>query len=493
MHSSKIGSFIVGAVMAYGVAGVSTPAVSLARPMQVTIPETSDTLNGLPETDTTAALQIAYRADQQNLDPSVDAEINRRFNELRQELLDDRASTIDWWLIGITVFLGLVTILVALVGIAGYLEFRRVREQALEAVGQAQESAEEAKRFVEEIKQIRDKAQEYFQDMDAKKVDDDPGAERQAEVVSNDPEASLMDRAVARAISLQKEGEIEEAIKTWRGIADAITGIDNDLAARALFSVGYLESEREGKTNLEEVFLAYDEAIRLNPGFTNAYNNRGLAKAEQGRYEDAITDYDEAIRLKPDDADIYSNRGLAKAEQGRYEDAIADYDKAIRLNPGLAGAYSNRGNAKAKQGRYEDAIADHDKAIRLNPGLAGAYSNRGNAKAKLGRYKDAITDFNEAIRLKSDDADAYSNRGLAKAEQGQYEDAIGDYDKAIRLNPDDADAYNKRGIAKAELGHIAEARADFKKARELAKNAGDEKTISMAEENLRKLENSEDT
>ena len=45
-------------------------------------------------------------------------------------------------------------------------------------------------------------------------------------------------------------------------------------------------------------------------------------------------DYDQAIRLDPDNAAAYSNRGNAKAQLGRHEDAIADCDQSDPPEPG---------------------------------------------------------------------------------------------------------------------------------------------------------------
>ena len=60
-------------------------------------------------------------------------------------------------------------------------------------------------------------------------------------------EASPVDRAIADAVSLQRAGRIEEAIEKWRSIANVAEGSDNDLAARAWLSVGYLLYERGGE------------------------------------------------------------------------------------------------------------------------------------------------------------------------------------------------------------------------------------------------------
>ena len=62
--------------------------------------------------------------------------------------------------------------------------------------------------------------------------------------VQREPAGSLTDPAVADAVLLQQQGNIEEAIEKWRSIANVAEGSDPDLAARAWLSVGYLLYER---------------------------------------------------------------------------------------------------------------------------------------------------------------------------------------------------------------------------------------------------------
>ncbi len=276
--------------MAYGVVGVSTPTILHAQSVQGSISQTTDTLNEAPLTDTTASVQMAHRADQQNPDSPSDAEIDHRFNELRSELLDDRASTINWWLAVIGLVLTFFAIAVPILGLLGYRRFKEIEKEA-------QESAEEAKRFVEEIEQIRDKSHEYYQDMTAEKAVNDPAAEEKAEAVSKDPQASLKDKLIASAIALQKEGKTDEAIKRWRSIASATEGVDNDLAADAWFSIGYLEAEKGGEANLEKGILAYDRAIDLAPDHAEYHNNRGTTKVLLGRIAEARVDFEQVREI----------------------------------------------------------------------------------------------------------------------------------------------------------------------------------------------------
>ena len=340
-----------------------------------------------------------------------EGEIQRRFNDLRREVLDDREKLVDWWLTATAIFLTLLGIVAV---IAGYLSFKRFREIEAEArqnVTASQQYTEEARHLVEEIKAKRHEAESLMEGLNAQIASDDPGKATQAILsVRQNPEASLTDKAISDAVSLQQQGKRDDAIEKWRAIAHVVEGSDNDLAARAWLSVGYLVRDESPENSI----AAYNEAIRLKPDYAQAYNNRGNVKGLLERHEEAIADYDEAIRLKPDYAQAYYNRGNAKGRLERHEEAIAAYNEAIRLKPDYAQAYNNRGNVKGLLERHEEAIADYDEAIRLKPDHAQAYNNRGNVKGKLDLRDEARKDFEIALELAQKANDA---KIVAQAEQ----------------------------------------------------------------------------
>ena len=142
-------------------------------------------------------------------------------------------------------------------------------------------------------------------------------------------------------------------------------------------------------------------------------------------------DFNHTIRLNPENPHAFYDRGCAKAQLYRHEEAIADFDQTIRLNPENPHAFYDRGCAKAQLYRHEEAIADFDQTIRLNPKYSYAYYHRGRAKAQLGRHEEAIADFSYALKLNSDNAEFYYNRAHSKARLGQRKEATKDYDQAI--------------------------------------------------------------
>ena len=76
--------------------------------------------------------------------------------------------------------------------------------------------------------------------------------------------------------------------------------------------------------------------------------NRGNIFHNQKDYQSAISEYNEAIRLNPDFSEAYSSRGIVKAKIGQHSEALSDFDTAIRLNPDFSKAYSNRGFLRAR-------------------------------------------------------------------------------------------------------------------------------------------------
>ena len=102
--------------------------------------------------------------DKIGLDASTEVEIQRRFNDLKREILEERLKLVDWWLTAAAIFLTLFAVVVTLLGvvavIAGYFTFKRFQEEAgrnmklIKAyVEQARTQAGEAEKYREQSEQ----------------------------------------------------------------------------------------------------------------------------------------------------------------------------------------------------------------------------------------------------------------------------------------------------------------------------------------------------
>src|SRR6266480_3680774 len=82
----------------------------------------------------------------------------------------------------------------------------------------------------------------------------------------------------------------------------------------------------------EEGLAAYEQAIRLDPTYAQAYTGKGDILYDLKRYEEALLTYEQAIALDPTSAEAYNGKAISLVFLGRNEEALAAYEQVIRLD-----------------------------------------------------------------------------------------------------------------------------------------------------------------
>ena len=89
--------------------------------------------------------------------------------------------------------------------------------------------------------------------------------------------------------------------------------------------------------NVDQAIDNYSKAIKINPKFAKAYNNRGTAYILKKQYALAIADFTKAIEFDPKNGKAYHNRAIVYSYQGETDKARQDLQKAqslgIAVNP----------------------------------------------------------------------------------------------------------------------------------------------------------------
>ena len=226
----------------------------------------------------------------------------------------------------------------------------------------------------------------------------------------------------------------------------------------------------------------YKAATELNPKYSEAYYNWGIALVELAEtksdkeaeelYKEAIEKYKLATTYKKDKHEAYYNWGvalcqLAKTKSGSeaeelYKEAIEKYKLATTYKKDKHEAYNNWGNAlvklaKTKSGSeaeklYKEAFEKYKLATTYKKDLHQAYYNWGVALCQLAKtksgseaetlYKETCEKYNLATTYKKDFHQAYDNWGLALVELANtksgneaeklYKEAIEKYNLAIK-------------------------------------------------------------
>ena len=201
----------------------------------------------------------------------------------------------------------------------------------------------------------------------------------------------------------------------------------------------------------------------------------GVARLfSSGQSEEDVQQHADSVILSSDDAETLLERGIASANEERYDEATADLDAAIAISPDGLRAYLYRGVVRGIRGDYEKAAEDHQMALKVelfSPEDAAIEHEQWRSSITMwaiylrsGDYDKAIEDYDTFTSLNPDEADAYMWRGCAYYLKGEADRAIADYDKALALSPDNGLALYKRGLAHALLGNSSQANQDFARA-----------------------------
>ncbi|MBF0461317.1 MAG: tetratricopeptide repeat protein [Magnetococcales bacterium] len=268
-----------------------------------------------------------------------------------------------------------------------------------------------------------------------------------------------------QAFALYAEGKLS-AVLTVAG--PILAGPAPDLALLNLAAMCCWRLEQP-----EQALAYWQQAIRIQPHFADAYYNMGNFLTAQKRYQEAEAAYRQVLRIQPDDAGACNNLGNLLHQLQRFTEAEAAYREALRLQPGYAKASNNLGVSLAEQKRFAEAEAAYRHALHCNPADADTHNNLGNLLKKQQHFTEAEQAYRTALRLQPHFAKAYNNLGNLLTAQKQYTEAEAAFRQALHLQPHFADAHYNLGVLLTQQQRFAEAEAAYRAALRLQPDFGD--------------------
>ncbi len=119
----------------------------------------------------------------------------------------------------------------------------------------------------------------------------------------------------------------------------------------------------------------FEEAIQLNPNFSEAYNNLGNTKKRVGKIDEAILCFEKAIQLKENNIEAYLNLANIYKENKHFNKLIKIYEKILSFNQNDLKTLYNLGSAYLFLGDISKGKHYFEKIIKINKNHVPSYRN----------------------------------------------------------------------------------------------------------------------
>ncbi|MCB9897459.1 MAG: tetratricopeptide repeat protein [Planctomycetes bacterium] len=193
-----------------------------------------------------------------------------------------------------------------------------------------------------------------------------------------------------------------------------------------------------GREEWDDAIAAYEQALVVDPGYTEAHQNLAAALLRVGRPQDALAHVAEAERLGGVTARSAFTRGAALGELQRDDESRAALEECLRLDPSQADAHNLLGLAALRDGRLAEAETHLLAARDAAPDEARPRYNLGRLRELQERDGDAEALYREALAREPDYVPALARLGQLLARTGRIDEALAQLSRAADLRPDDA-------------------------------------------------------
>ncbi len=205
-----------------------------------------------------------------------------------------------------------------------------------------------------------------------------------------------------------------------------------------LFNLG-LDYYYLPKPQYQKAIDAFNEVLKLDIQYADAYFYKGMVYKESGDTAKAISNFQTAVETDPDYFDAFMQLGIIYAAK-KNDLAVKYFDNAIAVNDTSTEAQYAKAKYFQDRGKLKDAIGYYHEMIVKNPQDADAIYNLATIYFGMDSIQKAYYFYGLAIKQSPAKASAYYGKGLCAEEMKKTEEAISLYNQALNLNPDLKDA-----------------------------------------------------
>jgi tetratricopeptide (TPR) repeat protein len=163
----------------------------------------------------------------------------------------------------------------------------------------------------------------------------------------------------------------------------------------------------------------FEEALRINPAYTEAALNLAVTFNDLGKYREAKEIYQKAMNAsrnaprqldpfaKGKIANMHAEVGAAYHTVGLYEDAVREYEHALALCPKFIDIRTKLGTTYREMGNIQAAVREFERVKAENPRFANARLHLGLSYYAMGRNSEAQHEWEDVLAIAPDTRSAH--------------------------------------------------------------------------------------
>ncbi len=225
-------------------------------------------------------------------------------------------------------------------------------------------------------------------------------------------------------------------------LAELIQGLEAQTAnepgdVEAWYQLGLAYADA-GK--FDHAVSALQTAVQLRPGKVLAWENLGINLYFDHRPDAALEAFQKAVTLGASDPEVWNSLGAILIDLQRYPESDDALQHGFKLTTKDRRLWNTLGMLRDREGKDEEALAAFKHALEVDPDYAIGWNNLGALQNKTGTG-DAVSSFKTAVRLEPNFGQAWVNLALAYLTQKDAAHARDAASQATMLLPNDPDAW----------------------------------------------------
>lgn len=238
-----------------------------------------------------------------------------------------------------------------------------------------------------------------------------------------------------------------------------------DAHAYCTMGVTYM-SEAEDNSELAFARKYINEAIKLDPNFSQAYFRLAVIEHRLNHFPEALRLLDKALSMKDPYLPAWSTKAVILSSMGRFADAYKAACQAATLMPQNYDALTIKAGILIQIGKPYEAAQLYKHVYQTVHKSDYLLHQMITCLDESGHYDEALAELKTLLTLTPDDPDSYRTRAGIYRKTKNYEAALKDMNRAVELEPSST-ALKERARIFELMGKPDKAKADMQAAAKL--------------------------